>query len=102
MVTLGLPTGTGITLEVVNGNGIGEAHRRVFDNDKYKNVFGKVSQDVGDILTVGAFVYTGKEDIIHYSVSGRTNSVFMWGPDITFTPNDQWTSMHNIFEGMIR
>ena len=42
MVTLGLPSGTGVTLEVVNGNGIGEAHRRVFDNDKYKNVFGKV------------------------------------------------------------
>ncbi len=91
MVTLGLPTGTGITLEVVNGNGIGEAQRRVFDNDKYKNVFGKVSQGFGDILTVGAFVYTGKEDIIHSSVLGRTNSIFMWGPDITFTPNDKWT-----------
>ncbi len=91
MVTLGLPSGTGFTLEVVNGNGLGEAHRRVFDNDKHKNILGKVSQDIGEILTVGAFVYTGKESIIHNTVFGRTNTVFMWGPDITFTPNDQWT-----------
>jgi hypothetical protein len=91
MVTLGLPSGTGITLEVVNGNGIGEAQRRVFDNDKYKNVFAKVSQDFGDILTAGIFAYSGKEEIIHYSMAGRTNNVFMWGPDITFTPNDKLT-----------
>lgn len=91
MVTLGLPSGTGITLEVINGNGIGEAQRRVFDNDKYKNVLGKVSQDIGDFLTVGAFVYTGKETIIHNSIYGKTNTVFMWGPDVTFTPNDHWT-----------
>ena len=91
MVTLGLPSGTGVTLEIVNGNGLGHAQRRVFDNDKYKNFLGKVSQDFGDILTVGAFAYTGKENIIHNSLTGRTNTVFMWGPDITFTPTDQWT-----------
>ncbi len=91
MITMGLPTGTGFTLEVVNGNGLGEAHRRVFDNDKYKNVLGKISQDIGEILTAGVFIYTGKENIIHNSVLGRTNSVLMWGPDITFAPNEQWT-----------
>lgn len=91
MITLGLPTGTGITLEVVNGNGIGEARRRVFDNDKYKSVFGKVSQDIGDMLTIGAFVYTGKETLAHTFVIGRTNSVLMWGPDLSFTPNERWT-----------
>ncbi len=91
MVTLGLPSGTGITMEVVNGNGIGEAHRRVFDNDKYKNVFGKISQDIGEIITLGAFIYSGKESLMHNTEGGRTNSVMMWGPDATFTPNEQWT-----------
>src|SRR6056297_2754180 len=44
MLTLGLDSGTGITVEIVNGNGIGEAHNRVFDKDKYKNVLAKLSQ----------------------------------------------------------
>jgi hypothetical protein len=91
MVTLGLPSGTGITLEVVNGNGLGEAHQRAFDNDKYKNFFGKISQDIGEILTIGTFIYTGKEDVIHGFVLGRTNNVLMWGPDVAFAPNNQWT-----------
>ncbi len=91
MVTLGLPSGTGFTMEVVNGNGLVEAHERVFDNDKYKNFFGKISQDIGEILTLGMFAYTGKEIIRHNSVLGRNNSVLMWGPDFTFTPNNQWT-----------
>lgn len=90
MITLGLPSGTGITLELVNGNGIGHAQRRVFDNDKYKNVMGKVSQDVGEMLSVGLFGYSGKESIIHFNASDETNKVFMWGPDFTLTPNDQW------------
>lgn len=91
MVTLGLPSGTGITLEVVNGNGLAKAQRRVFDNDKYKNVLGKVSQDIGETLTVGLFGYAGKERIIHLIATGETNEVYMWGPDFTYTPNEQWT-----------
>ncbi|HKJ78720.1 MAG TPA: hypothetical protein VKA10_04250 [Prolixibacteraceae bacterium] len=91
MMTLGLSTGTGITMEVVNGDGIGEAHNRVFDHDKYKNVLVKVSQDVGEILGVGAFVYTGKEALIHDFRNDVTNEVLIWGPDITFTPSDKLT-----------
>jgi len=91
MFTLGLSTGTGITLELLNGDGIGEAHNRVFDHDKYKNLFVKVAQDVGDFLGLGAFIYTGKEVLIHNSVDNEVNELFMWGPDLSFTPTDKWT-----------
>ncbi|MGC9353698.1 MAG: hypothetical protein ACP5D9_07655 [Mariniphaga sp.] len=91
MLTLGLDSGTGITVEIINGNGIVEARNRVFDKDKYKNVLGKLSQDIGNMLTVGAFVYTGKEVLEHTVESDITNKVFMWGPDISFTPTDKWT-----------
>ena len=91
MLTLGLDSGTGITVEIVNGNGIGEARNRVFDKDKYKNVLAKVSQGIGDVLTVGAFVFTGKEELVHAAVSDIVNEVFMWGPDVSFTPTDKWT-----------
>jgi hypothetical protein len=91
MLTMGLASGTGITVEIVNGDGIGEAHNRVFDDDKYKNVLAKLSQGIGDFLTVGAFVYTGKEVLENSIVSDITNEVFMWGPDISLTPTDKWT-----------
>ncbi|HZH72898.1 MAG TPA: hypothetical protein VFD91_10435 [Mariniphaga sp.] len=65
MITYGLPSGTGFTLEVLNGNGIGHARNKVFDNDKYKNLLGKISQDIGEIATAGIFLYTGKEAIIN-------------------------------------
>lgn len=91
MLTLGLESGTGITVEIVNGNGIGEARNRVFDKDKYKNVLAKLSQDIGEMLTVGAFVYTGKEVLEHNFVNDITNKVFIWGPDISFAPTNKWT-----------
>jgi hypothetical protein len=91
MVTLGLPTGTGITLEVVNGNGIGEAHGGLFDKDQYKNVMGHLSQGIGNVISVGAFAYTGKENLQHNTETDITNEVLMWGPDLSITPNDKWT-----------
>ena len=90
MLTLGLPTGTGFTVEILNGNGIGEARNRVFDADKYKNVLGKISQDVGEMVSVGAFVYSGKENVINNFADELTNEVFMWGPDLTFSPSLKW------------
>ena len=91
MITYGLPSGTGFTLEVLNGNGIGHARNKVFDNDKYKNLLGKISQDIGEIATAGIFLYTGKEAIINNFTQNMTNSVIMWGPDISIAPNNQWT-----------
>jgi hypothetical protein len=62
MLTYGLKGGTDFTLEILNGSGIGEADIfKNFDSDKYKNVFGRLSQDIGDFLRIGGCVYYGKE-----------------------------------------
>lgn len=91
MLTLGLASGTSVTLDLINGNGIGAARNRVFDNDKYKNLMARISQGLGDIISVGAFVYTGKEALENNEVSAITNKIFMWGPDVTIIPSDKWT-----------
>jgi hypothetical protein len=91
MVTLGLPSGTGFTFEVINGNGIGAAHGGLFDKDQYKNVVGRVSQDIGDVFRIGAFGYTGKEKLQHSTETDITNEVLVWGPDLSITPNEKWT-----------
>ncbi|MCX6573569.1 MAG: hypothetical protein NTX99_06210 [Candidatus Aminicenantes bacterium] len=79
MLTYGFGTGTDVTLEVVNGNGIGEGNIfNNFDQDKYKNLMLRVSQDVVPALRVGAFGYTGKEQ-----PEEIVNSVWMAGGDAT-------------------
>jgi hypothetical protein len=81
MLTYGFGTGTDVTLEVVNGNGIGEGNIfNNFDQDKYKNVMLRVSQDVVPALRVGAFGYTGKEQ-----PEEIVNSVWMAGGDATLS-----------------
>jgi hypothetical protein len=81
MVTYGLPTGTDFTLEVLNGSGIGEANIfRNFDNDKYKNLLFRVSQDLGGHLRFGGFGYLGKE-----KKEAGANSLWMAGVDATVT-----------------
>jgi len=79
MLTYGLPTGTDVTVEVLNGTGIGEANIfRGFDDDPYKNVLVRVSQEVAPAFRLGGFGYFGKErpeDIV--------NSVTMYGGDAT-------------------
>ncbi len=84
MVSYGTNFGTTIVGELVNGNGIGEANERWrFDKDKYKDVMGRVSQDIGENFRVGAFVYSGKEKILVNTELPDVNTVFMWGPDLT-------------------
>lgn len=90
MLTLGLETGTDIILEVVNGSGIGQANPlRNFDNDKYKNVLGRVSQEVTDFLRVGAFGYFGKEKLEDNFSNNFTNSFSIYGPDLTLSFDDK-------------
>lgn len=80
MLTYGLPTGTDFALEILNGTGIGEANIfRNFDDDKFKNLLFRISQDAGEAARLGAFGYTGKE-----RVRGVDNSVWMLGADATF------------------
>lgn len=78
MLTYDLPTSTGITLEVVNGNGIGSASNNNFDNDKYKNLMGRLSQDITDYLRIGGFGYYGKEE-----KNNNTNKLWMAGADFS-------------------
>lgn len=90
MLTYGLDTGTDIILEVLNGTGIGAANSfKIFDNDKYKNVFGRISQDVVDGLRIGAFGYFGKE-LLEDDLGDRFYNKFsMWGPDLTINLKDK-------------
>ena len=79
MLTYGLPTGTDITVEILNGAGIGAADAaRQFDSDKYKNTFFRVSQDLAENLRLGGFVYWGRE-----AEGDKTNTLWMAGPDLT-------------------
>lgn len=76
MFTYGAPTKTDLTLEVINGSGIGT--KDVFDVDKYKNVMFRASQEVLPLLRIGGFGYYGKEQ--SDSVS---NELYMAGADLT-------------------
>ena len=89
MLTYSLPTSTDIIFEVVNGNGLsGVQENRFFDKDPYKNYFGRISQDVGDFLRVGAMGYLGKEDIAHELLS-VTNQAWFAGLDATLSFSDK-------------
>ena len=60
MLTYGFKGGPDLTLEVVNGSGIGDSEANPggrFDADKYKNVMGRVAQDIGESLRIGIFGY---------------------------------------------
>ena len=83
MFNYGFETGTALTLEVVNGNGISKIENGNFDNDKHKNFAGRISQDVNDHLRIGGFGYLGKEEI-----NDVVNDLWMVGPDasISFDP----------------
>jgi hypothetical protein len=86
MLTYGLTTGTDFTVEVLNGNGIGGADEdfKIYDNDKYKNVLGRVSQDIGEYFRAGAFGYYGKEKRLGDGMTvPYVNEVWMAGGDGT-------------------
>jgi hypothetical protein len=78
MLAYSLPTGTDLVFEIINGSGIGEGFHGRFDNDKYKNLFGRVSQEIGENLRIGGMGYWGKEEN-----RGRENKLWMFGADAT-------------------
>ena len=68
---------TDVVFMVVNGNGLEEAgDDRKFDEDKYKNFGFRVSQAIGERLSLGGFAYYGKEEQCHAS-----DELFYLGPD---------------------
>lgn len=83
MLTLGLETGTDVIFEVTNGNGLSEADGlRNFDDDGYKNFFGRISQNIGEFLRVGGFGVLGKEEVGPTALL-TDDEILMWGPDLT-------------------
>jgi hypothetical protein len=86
MLNFGFESGTDLTLEVVNGSGIGESFLSGnFDNDKYKNVFGRISQDAGEHLRLGAMGYWGKERRELTGDRYPKNELWMLGGDATIS-----------------
>jgi hypothetical protein len=88
MLGYGFETGTDLVLEVVNGSGIGEEFfTGTFDRDKYKNLFGRVSQDAGEHFRIGAMGYWGKAEFeINISEEENLypqNETWMLGADAT-------------------
>lgn len=67
-----------VTGELLNGNGIGEAEGRQFDNDGYKNVLLHATRDVAGGLRLGAFGYFGRS-----GSDGVRNETTMVGVDGT-------------------
>ena len=78
ILAYGFESGTDVTLEVLNGNGIGSLTDGNFDNDKYKNFMGRISQDIIEQLRIGVFGYLGKEEN-----NDVVNDLWMVGPDVT-------------------
>ncbi|MDQ7052552.1 MAG: hypothetical protein Q9P14_06555 [candidate division KSB1 bacterium] len=79
ILTYGFGFGLDLFAEIINGNGIGKAENRLFDNDNYKNVAFRASQSLG-ALRVGGFLYRGKEKI-----ENGTTTIRMLGPDFTLS-----------------
>lgn len=86
MLTYGFATGTDITVEILNGSGIGAADAsRSFDTDKYKNTMFRLSQDLGEHFRLGGFAYFGREAGSNPGTPAlhSTNELWIAGPDMT-------------------
>jgi len=81
MLSYDFPSQTTLTVEVVNGSGIGQANIfRNLDSDKYKNLVLRLSQDISKEFRLGGFGYLGKE-----KKETGANSLRMLGADATVT-----------------
>ena len=86
MFGYGFDSGTSLVLEVLNGSGIGEGFLSGnFDNDKYKNVFARISQDAGENFRIGAMCYWGKERRELTGDRYPENELWMLGGDATIS-----------------
>ena len=85
MLSYGIPTNTDITLEVVNGSGIGTPFGNGnFDKDKYKNLFGRATQEITEELRIGVSGYYGNEILVNPTFFSQSkNELWMAGADAT-------------------
>ncbi|MHC1704250.1 MAG: hypothetical protein AB9846_10110 [Tenuifilaceae bacterium] len=85
----GFSTGTSIVGQVVSGSGLGDAGESlVFDKDKHKNYMLRISQSIGEKFSIGAFGYSGKEDL-EDDIGLFTSNLTMYGPDIKFNYDEK-------------
>jgi len=71
-------TGSGLSLMVVNGQGIGRAGAdRLYDRDPFQTLALHLTQDLGP-LRVGGFGYWGRE-----RADGQKDRILIFGPDAT-------------------
>jgi len=87
MMTWGLPTGTDIIGEVVNGNGLADAESPatgefLFDNDANKAYVLRVAQDVVGLFSLGGFYYYNKEESLDETIPYK-NEVTYVGVDVS-------------------
>ncbi len=90
MLSYGFESGTDISLQIVNGSGIGEGFATGnFDDDKYKNFMGRISQDIGKHLRIGAMGYYGREargyTADNNDIFSFDNKLWMIGGDATIS-----------------
>ncbi len=89
MLTYGFDSGTDLIFEIVNGNGLEEANAiRSYDNNDYKNYFGRISQELGEYVRIGGFIYYGEEVQEPGDVLEAENRMTIYGPDVTISYND--------------
>jgi hypothetical protein len=78
--------GIGLLGGIANGNGIPNADaNRNFDNDPYKNFYGRISFSYGN-QGIGIYAYSGKEE----NTSKAVNEFYRIGPDFNFTIFGDW------------
>ncbi|MFA6234734.1 MAG: hypothetical protein WC824_11190, partial [Bacteroidota bacterium] len=91
ILTYGFDFGLDLTVQALNGNGIGPAENKVFDIDNGKALAFRASQHIGPVR-IGGFYYRGEELFRAFDFtyeSGATqqrdvkNVVQYFGPDIT-------------------
>jgi hypothetical protein len=91
MLEKGFSSGTTVLAEIVNGSGIGEAGENfIFDKDKHKNFMLRLSQSLGENVSLGIFGYTGKEDLNGHPGSTFTSQIKMFGPDLKLNFSDKF------------
>jgi len=74
-------TGTDIVGLVVNGNGKEEAGEdKKFDRDRFKNFGLRLSQGIGEFMSIGGYFYQGRENI---ALGNYENKITYWGPDVS-------------------
>jgi hypothetical protein len=83
IASFSLPGELDSVLQVVNGNGIGEAENDNFDQDALKTVSWRLSREIG-FARVGGFSYYGRQR----DATGLRNRTWYLGPDLVIDFSD--------------